>query len=748
MEEVWITGAGVISALGVGKEATLQALLEERAGIGPVRFLDTTQTEFPVGEVPLDNEELRLLAGVGKKPISRSALMGIVAMKEALEEAGIGRDEMGKVSVVSGTTVGGMDIGEKYYRDWLGNDDYNDYIKTYTCGACTEQIVEATGPVRMATTLSTACSSAANAVILGANMIKTGEADCVVVGGTECLTRLHLNGFGSLMILDKGLCRPFDAGRGGLNLGEGAAYLVLESATHARQRGVSAKALLAGYGNACDASHQTATSENGEGPYRAMKKALEMAGIEPSQVDYINAHGTGTENNDATESAALLRLFGEDCRVPVSSTKSFTGHTTSASGSIESVISLLAMEHGFVPANLRCDTPGEGCVKPVCHTMRDVRLHYVLSNSFAFGGNDTALLFAAPEVKVAMPAMPDSRQLYICAAEQVSLQQPLCRDWMTSPKMHNTPLEKAEDPSFGEYLKPLEARRMGLMLRRAAVTAGKATADCVPDAIVAGTGLGSIEYTEQILDSLYDDGEGYVRPACFMQSTHNTAASTIAIRTVNHGYNATYSHNGSSFAASLYDIWLQQRLGYLSTALVTAQDEMTEGFFRIFAKHGFLGNQGVTAGECSAAFLLSDRGENLSRAMCKLSGVEMQHCPTDEEKHLALLRLLAKAGLSLDKVAGVLLGLNGRETHDARLLASARKVYGEVPLLQYKHLFGEGFSAEALGVYAAACCLSAGEVARPLNIDDSAPKIVGPECLLVEGGDEDGVQSLILLTRK
>ena len=196
------------------------------------------------------------------------------------------------------------------------------------------------------------------------------------------------------MIIDKQPCRPFDRQRAGLNLGEGAAFVVLESEQSMRARGVEPLCQLSGYANTCDAFHQTATSANGQGPYLAMKSALQMANLQPSDIDYINAHGTGTPNNDISEGIAIERVFGQ--QVPhTSSTKPFTGHTTSAAGSVEAVISILALQHRFVPANLNLKQPIEELhFTPVSQTLRDIDLHHVLSNSFGFGGNDSAYILS------------------------------------------------------------------------------------------------------------------------------------------------------------------------------------------------------------------------------------------------------------------------------------------------------------------------------------------------------------------
>lgn len=340
-----------------------------------------------------DEELCAALSIDASTPTIRTALLGMLALGEALDEAGLSGGELPGAAFISGTTVGGMDRSECYYPDFLANDSRNEYIAMHDCGASTELIADRFGRFGFVSTPSTACSSAMNAILVGANLIRSGAFDIVVAGGSECLTRFHLNGFNALMILDTQPCRPFDATRAGLNLGEGAAYVVLERAASARRRGVHALATLDGVANTCDAFHQTASSADGEGAFRAMRGALADAGLNPSEVDYINAHGTGTPNNDASESAAMLRLFGD--RVPpVSSTKAFTGHTTSASGAIETVICLLALRHGFLPVNLNWQHPMDNGIVPVRESRPPREIRHVLCNSFGFGGNDSSLLLS------------------------------------------------------------------------------------------------------------------------------------------------------------------------------------------------------------------------------------------------------------------------------------------------------------------------------------------------------------------
>ncbi len=391
--QIVITGAGIVSAIGNNMAETVRSLCSEKTGVGILRHLNTTHKEFPVGEVKMSDDDMKRLLHISDEPTTRTALMGMLAIKEALEAASLSEREGLSIALVSGTTVGGMDKSEQYYLDYLGNDSRNEYIKAHDCGATTEMMADYFGGFSLVTSISTACSSAANAIIMGANLIRGGIVDMAVVGGAECLTKFHLNGFNSLMILDHEQCKPFDACRAGLNLGEGASFIVMETAESAQKRGAHVMAVLSGYGNASDAYHQTASSDQGDGAYLSMQKALNMAGLQPEDIDYINAHGTGTPNNDMSESQALLRVFGEHMPL-VSSTKGMTGHTTSASGAVETTICLMALQHGIVPVNYGWKTPMENGIIPSMSVKAENPLRHIMCNSFGFGGNDSSLIIS------------------------------------------------------------------------------------------------------------------------------------------------------------------------------------------------------------------------------------------------------------------------------------------------------------------------------------------------------------------
>ncbi|RFN59576.1 beta-ketoacyl-[acyl-carrier-protein] synthase family protein [Marixanthomonas ophiurae] len=392
---VAITGMGIVSAIGCSVEENLQALLTSNSGLGILKHIQTHhKNSIKVGEVGFTNTEIAAKLNLPEdNNYTRTALLGSLAAKEALEQAEINDISTYRTGLISATTVGGMDMTEKYWKQFASNPEVQKYISSHHAGDSTKKIATLLGITGYVTTISTACSSAANAIMLGARLIKVGKLDRVVVGGTDALSKFTINGFKSLMILSETNCTPFDANRSGLNLGEAAAYLVLESDEVVAAQNKSVLAYVSGYGNANDAFHQTASSKTGEGAYLAMKKALEVAGLKSSEIDYVNAHGTATQNNDLSESIALQRIFKE--KIPsFSSTKAFTGHTLAAAGAVEALFSILALQENCMFANLGFKTAmSETSLVPVTQLQKK-ELKHVLSNSFGFGGNCSTLLFS------------------------------------------------------------------------------------------------------------------------------------------------------------------------------------------------------------------------------------------------------------------------------------------------------------------------------------------------------------------
>ncbi|WP_034925035.1 beta-ketoacyl-[acyl-carrier-protein] synthase family protein [Gillisia sp. CAL575] len=392
---VAITGMGIISALGNGVEANFNALIASQDGITFPEILKTKYTHFPVGEVKTSNLDLETeLQLSDEHSCTRAALLGIIAAKEAIKSSGVTAKELLTTGFISGSSVGGIDATEKYYLEYDKSTAHHQFIPAQHPGFTTNKIAEHLNIKGFTTTISTACSSGANAIMLGARLIKAGELDRVIVGGTDCLTKFTLNGFNSLKILSEEKCKAFDDSRNGLNLGEGAAYLVLEAEHLAKNKQILGRVL--GYGNANDAYHQTASSETGVGAYKAMRDALEIAGIAAEKINYINAHGTATRNNDLSESNALKQIFSSE--VPdFSSTKAYTGHSLAAAGALEAVFSILSLQNNLIFPNLNFSKPmQESGLLPITE-LKNKSVNYVLSNSFGFGGNCTSLIFSKNE---------------------------------------------------------------------------------------------------------------------------------------------------------------------------------------------------------------------------------------------------------------------------------------------------------------------------------------------------------------
>ncbi len=388
---VCITGIGVVSAIGLGVEENFQSLQNKKTGIDKIKII-SYEDAILTGEVKRTNEELIHKYNLQRAPYSRTSLLGIAA---AIEAWGKNKaDKEIRTGIISATSVGGMDKTENYYRKVLEKQNADvSLIVTHDSGSTTEKIAQHLNISGYINTLSTACSSGANAIMLGARMIEQNKLDRVLVGGSDALTRFTIKGFHSLMIYDNEWCKPFDENRNGLNLGEGAAFLVLENEKSLTKTKNKIYCKVSGWHNAADAYHQTASSPDGKGATLAMRNAIAKAGLTSSQIQYINAHGTGTKNNDLSESVAIKNIFGD--AVPAfSSTKAFTGHTLAAAGAIEAVFSVLAITRNVILPNLNYKEPlNETKLIPKTEFKEQQNIDAVLSNSFGFGGNNTSLIF-------------------------------------------------------------------------------------------------------------------------------------------------------------------------------------------------------------------------------------------------------------------------------------------------------------------------------------------------------------------
>ena len=388
-----ITGAGIICSIGRSKAEVWQSIVDARAGI-------TELTSFPDETCPTDLAaqaamELPLTRRDAKR-LSRTDLLAIVAAREAIEQAGAAAPlPMQRAIVSTGTSTGGLLEGEDYYFRRIATDarraPASRVLQQPTSGP-SDAVARVLGAGGGVVSNATACASAGAAIGMAADYLRSRHADVAIAGGSDALCRLTYSGFNVLQAVDPQPCSPFGAERKGITLGEGAAYLVLERWDDAVARGAAIIGELRGYGASCDAHHPTAPVEDGRGAEAAMRGAMLEGGIEPGDVDYVNAHGTGTQLNDAAETRAIISAVGT--KVPVSSSKSFFGHTLGASGAVEAVITLLALQHQIAPPTLRLSSPAAECpLDYIPHAPRPLAMGNALSNTFGFGGSNVSLLF-------------------------------------------------------------------------------------------------------------------------------------------------------------------------------------------------------------------------------------------------------------------------------------------------------------------------------------------------------------------
>ena len=386
--KMFVTGIGVVSAIGLNAEENLRSL---QSGITGIR--QSTEHRLMIGKVNLSNEQIIQLLSLPNEDFSRTTLLSMLAAKEAW---GNNKHHHSiRTGLISSTSIGGLDRTEKYYFESQNNKAADLYaLMTHDNGRTTERLAVELGISGYISTISTACSSGANAIMQGARHMEGNKLDRVIAGGADPLALFDIKGFSSLNVYDQDICKPFDNARKGLNLGEGAGFLVLENDKSISITGNKPLCILSGWDNSTDAFHQTASSENGKGAYLAMLHALAKANITADKINYINAHGTGTGNNDLSESAAIKNVFGNNIP-PFSSTKGYTGHTLAAAGAIEAVYCVQSIQNQSVFPNLNFSTPmKETGMVPETIYRSGIPVEHVLSNSFGFGGNCTCLIFS------------------------------------------------------------------------------------------------------------------------------------------------------------------------------------------------------------------------------------------------------------------------------------------------------------------------------------------------------------------
>ena len=568
-----ITGLGIVTAAGCDVDEVWQSIAEGAVGLKPLSLFDSPRYgQVLTGEIRHDLRELGApLRG------SRSDKLGWLAARDAIRASKIDLQNFGdRAGVLLGSSVGGSFDSERFLTTLIKRGRMRARpTRFHECVSTVDLIADEFGFFGPSMAIATACSSGALAIATAAELIMSGEADVMLAGGADSLSRMTWGGFHSLLLVDAAGCRPFDAARAGMSLGEGAAMLMLEAEETARQRGATILARLTGWGASCDAHHATAPHPEGAGAQAAMESALRRANLDASAINYVNAHGTGTPDNDLAESKALKKVFANGLP-PVSSTKRFFGHALAASGAIEAVVCIEALRRQAIPPN-----PGfvqgdaEIGIEPVA-SLRSASLTHVMSNSFGFGGNNAVLIFSQPDVtprtapiRMASAAIAGLGVIGAGATSVCEVEPPLPAGQV---------LARSCGALDTTMLTPNQRRRASRLMQMALIAARRShAADPSQRVSVAiGTGMGCMGSAAIFLENLIAKDEREPMPSQFPSSVHNAPAGQVAMDLGARGLNSAPTAGEISFECALWQGMSQIANGEADCALTGAADELSK----------------------------------------------------------------------------------------------------------------------------------------------------------------------------
>lgn len=691
-----ITGLGIISAAGFDRQEVWGAVSRSVSGLKSLSLFQSPRYgQIPVGEIQRD-----LIAAGAPARSSRSDKLGWLAARAAMADASL-HFEKGeeRAGLILGTSVGGSYDSELFLTKLIKQGKMRPGLtRFHECSTTVNLIANEFGLLGPGMAIATACSSSALAIAQAAEMILSGEADIMLTGGTDSLSRMTWGGFQSLLLVDPAGCRPFDFSRGGMSLGEGAAMLVLESEESAQRRGATVLARLSGWGMSCDAYHATAPHPQGAGATAAIQSALRCAGLESPEIDYVNAHGTGTRDNDVAEAIALKTVFHN--RVPpFSSTKRIFGHALAASGALEAVVCIEALRRQELPPNpgfTKCD-PAIG-LEPVTE-MRHAPLRHVMSNSFGFGGNNGVLIFSKPEAK-ANVRVPRRIQIAIGGIGVIGPGRVTVKD-ITAP----LPAGSASVHGCGTLteapalLTPNQRRRLSRLQQMALITARHSHA---PDtaqrvAVVIGTGLGCMEDAGAFIENLITKDEREPMPSRFPNSVHNSPAGQVAIDQAAHGMNAAPTMGEITFECALWQGISQLANGEVDCALVGAVDETDKYLLWIGQRWGAWTAQVIPGEGAVVASVLP--AEKVAAPLARVTALKLGRYrqPFDAEREAEWIT----SAVNLSQVGCLLSGARGfrqlEPRYEAVVAALSNGAGKKIEHHTYKDVCGEFHSASAFG---------------------------------------------------
>ncbi len=719
---LWVTGLGLVTPLGPSVEETWGRLVRGERAIRPITLFETQgQRASVAGEVGV------LDLPTGPPDVagawSRTSAMALAAASEAMRMARL-RASGERVGLVIGSTTGGMFETERLLATLHGEPECRRTILSmlsHPLTATGDRLDERLGPFVRVRTLSSACSSGANAVVVAAAWLLSGEVDAVVAGGTDGLCRLTLGGFNAIAALDPEPCRPFDRRRRGTNLGEGAGFLVMERAEMARSRGASPVAELAGWAVGSEAHHITHPAPDGAVVASLIECALDRAAMRPRDVDYVNAHGTGTLANDRMEAAALSRAFGDELRrVPVSSSKAQIGHTLGAAGAIEAVITALVVaRRTLVPtAGLEEPDPSLGLLH-VPHVGREVpRVRAAVSNSFGFGGMDTVLVFAPPgpghpersqRAPTSRPSAVPSSRVAVTGASVFGPCGALGSDACAGFSEQACSIGVAADPD--PLLDAARSRRLDFTARLAAVTVEGALKESGAAregmGVVLGSAFGSVDGCAAFMHRIFERGPRMASPAEFPNLVPSASVGHVSIYGGLHGPSFGTSDLAASGESAVVQAWQLVSSGETG-AIVAGSAEprsvIAERVLSALFDDGPM-RSGRARADLAAAVVLEAEGLALARSARILAFIERVF-------EWRVDGPVALAGLRAPRSAGAEVVLARASEASERIIVQTP--WRDRPRLVCADSFGESDALGAVAVAVAAARIGAGRITEAL----------------------------------
>ncbi len=694
-----VTGLGTVTAAGISVGEVWRAIATHSSGLKPLTLFQSPRYgQIPVGEIQHD------LAALGAPArSSRTDQLAWLAAREAVADAKINfRNCADRAGVLLGGSVGGSYDSEKFLINLIKHGKMRPRsTRHHECVSSVDLIADEFGLSGPSMAVATACSSGALAIAMAAELIQSGEADVMLAGGADSISRMTWGGFQSLLLVDATGCRPFDAARAGMSLGEGAAVLVLEAEETAVKRGAKILARLTGWGASCDAHHATAPHPDGAGALAAMQSALRRAGLSAPAIGYVNAHGTGTRENDLAESKALKTLFGDHVP-PFSSTKRFFGHALAASGAIEAVVCIEALRHQQLPPSPGFSSPDPAIGLSPVTELKSAPLSHVMSNSFGFGGNNAVLIFSTPETapltRASLPGPVSVTGVGVISPSVTSVRE------IPAPLPPGKVAVRECGPlADAASLSPNQRRRLNRMAQMSLLAARRSHA---PDpsqrvAIALGTGFGCLEEGAVFIENLIAKDEREPMPARFPGSVHNAVAGQIAIDQGARGLNSAPTAGEISFECALWQAMNQLAADEADVVLAGAVDELNKYPLSIGQRWG-IWNEQILPGEGVMIASLA-RTESTAAPLARVTAVKLGRYrrPFDARREAEWIA----AAVDLAQVDVFLSGAKGLPKLDERYEAVAVELatLAGRPLKHeaYKQLCGEFHSASAFGFSAA-----------------------------------------------